>query len=174
MKNDEKHLYKLDELSDYKVASEDPDVRSWDVRDGDNRIIGKVDNLIVNKPAKRVVYLDVEVDKTIIDAKHDPYGRPEHVDIREFVNKDGETHVIIPIGMVNLNVENKTVHAHGINHKTFSETKRFDSTNPINRDYETNVLNSYNRDHLPPVETYYEDDTFYDRDEFDRSKYSKR
>ena len=109
MKNEERHLYKLDELSDYKVASDDPDVSGWEVRDADNRVIGKVDNLIVNKHAERVVYLDVAVDKTIIDARHDPYGRPENVDIREFVNKDGENHVIIPIGMVSLDLENKTV-----------------------------------------------------------------
>src|SRR5690606_13201604 len=102
MINQEKHLYNLDELSDYKVASEDPDVRSWDVRDADNRVIGKVDNLLVNKEARRVVYLDVEVDKTIIDLNHDPYGKPEHISIREFINKDGENHVIVPIGMVNL------------------------------------------------------------------------
>lgn len=174
MKNEEKHLYKLDELSDYKVASDDPDVRNWEVRDAENRVIGKVDNLIVNKPAQRVVYLDVEVDKTIIDARHDPYARPEHADIREFVNKDGDNHLIIPIGMVNLNVENKTVHAAGVNHRTFSETKRYNTANPINREYERDVLDSYNREHLPPVETYVEDDTFYDRDEFNRDRYSKR
>ena len=173
MKNEERHLYKLDELSDYKVASDDPDVRSWEVRDADNRVIGKVDNLIVNKPAQRVVYLDVEVDKSIIDAKHDPYGRPAHVDIREFVNKDGENHVIVPIGMVNLDLENKTVLAQGINHLTFAQTKRFSRENPINRDYEVTVLDTYNRDLVPPA-TAYEDEQFYERDEFDRDRYSRR
>jgi hypothetical protein len=34
-----------------------------DVKDANNRIIGKVDHLLVNKTAERVVYLDVEVDK---------------------------------------------------------------------------------------------------------------
>lgn len=173
MKNEEKHLYKLDELSDYKVASEDPDVRSWDVRDADNRVIGKVDNLLVNKEARRVVYLDVEVDKSIIDARHDPYGRPENLEVREFINKDGENHVIVPIGMVNLDVDNKTVHANGLNHRTFEETKRYNIAEPINRDYERVVLNSYNRDQLPPDHVY-EDENFYDRDEFDRNRYSKR
>lgn len=172
MKNEEKHLYNLDELSDYKVASEDPDVRSWEVRDADNRVIGKVDNLLVNKAARRVVYLDVEVDKTIIDAKHDPYGRPQNVEIREFLNKDGDNHIIIPIGMVNLDKDNKTVLAHAINHRTFSETKRFHPGSTVNREYETAVLGSYNREH-PPVEVY-DDDNFYDRDEFDRNKYSQR
>lgn len=173
MKNDEKHLYNLDELTDYKVASDDPDVRSWDVRDEENRVIGKVDNLLVNKNAKRVVYLDVEVDNSIIDANHDPYGRPEHVDIREFINKDGENHVIVPIGMVNLDLENKTVRANGINHRTFAETKRFSTQNTIDRSYENAVLDSYNRDRIPS-ETIYEDDRFYERDEFDRGRYSNR
>lgn len=172
MKNNEKHLYNLDELSDYKVASDDPDVRSWEVRDADNRVIGKVDNLLVNKTAKRVVYLDIEVDNTIIDAKHDPYGRPQNVEIREFVNKDGENHVIVPIGMVNLDIEHKTVIAHGINHRTFAETKRFHEGDTINREYETVVLDSYNREN-PPVEIY-DEDHFYERDEFDRNRYSKR
>lgn len=173
MKKEEKHLYKLKELSDYKVASDDPDVRGWEVRDADNRVIGKVDSLMVNKPARRVVYLDVEVDQSIIDAKHDPYGRPEHRDIREFVNKDGENHVIIPIGMVSLDAENKTVKTQGINHRTFAETKRFSVENPINREYEVVVLDSYNRENVPP-ETVYEDDRFYERDEFDRERYSRR
>ena len=172
MSNEEKHLYNLDELSDYKVASDDPDVRSWEVRDADNRVIGKVDSLLVNKTAKRVVYLDVEVDKSIIDAKHDPYGRPQNVELREFVNKDGDNHVIVPIGMVNLDKENKTVLAHAIDHRTFAETKRYHKGDPINREYETAVLGSYNREH-PPVETY-EDDAFYERDEFDRNKFSQR
>jgi hypothetical protein len=34
--------------------------------DANNRIIGKVDHLLVNKTAERVVYLDVE-DTTVIE-----------------------------------------------------------------------------------------------------------
>lgn len=170
MKNEERHLYKLEDLSDYKVASDDPDIRNWEVRDADNRVVGKVDSLLVNKPSRRVVYVDVEVDKSIIDANHDPYGRPAHVDIREFVNKDGENHVIVPIGMVNLDVDNKTVRAQGIDHRTFAETKRYNRENPINRNYEETVLNSYNRKPLPPGNIY-DEDRFYERDEFDKDRY---
>ena len=173
MKNEEKHLYNLDELSDYKIASDDPDIRNWEVRDADNRVIGKVDSLLVNKAAQRVVYLDVEVDKTIIDAKHDPYGRNENIDIKEFVNKDGENHVIVPIGMVNLDEDHNTVHANGINHRTFAETKRYRKGERINREYEVIVLDSYNRQQHPTDEVY-KDEQFYERDEFDRSRYSNR
>lgn len=171
MKN-EKHLYNLDELSDYKVASDDPDVRGWDVRDADNRVVGKVDNLLVNKDSKRVVYLDVQVDKTIIDAKHDPYGRPNNMDVREFINKDGENHVIVPIGMVNVDRDNKNVLANGIDHRTFAETKRYRPGDQLNREYETIVLKSYNR--KTPPDYVYEDDSFYERDEFDRNRYTNR
>jgi sporulation protein YlmC with PRC-barrel domain len=73
---DKKHrnLFRLHELSDYKVASHYPDVRGWKVIDADNRKIGEVDELLVNKATERVVYLDVEVDKKLIEEGHEPYG----------------------------------------------------------------------------------------------------
>ena len=45
----ERNLYYLEELSDYKVADSDKDVRGWEVKDIDGRTVGKVDNLLVNK-----------------------------------------------------------------------------------------------------------------------------
>lgn len=135
----------MNELSDYKISDGYPDVRGWDVKDFDNRVIGKVDNLLVNIDAQRVVYLDVEVDKTIIDAKHDPYGRPTHLEVREFVNKDGENHIIIPIGLVDLNSDSKYVYTDILDHQTFAETKRFRKGDHLNRAYENQVLDSYGR-----------------------------
>ncbi|PKP19415.1 MAG: photosystem reaction center subunit H, partial [Bacteroidetes bacterium HGW-Bacteroidetes-22] len=35
-----KNLFKLDELSGYKVAENYSDVRGWDVKDANNRTIG--------------------------------------------------------------------------------------------------------------------------------------
>jgi hypothetical protein len=43
------------------------------MKDANNRIIGKVDHLLVNKTAERVVYLDVEVDTTVIEEGHETY-----------------------------------------------------------------------------------------------------
>ena len=145
MAEDKKNLYYLHELSDYKVASQDSDVRGWDIKDADNRVIGKVDNLLVNKRKDKVVYLDVEVDKTIIDANHDPYGRPNSAQVHEFINSEGENHIIIPIGLVRLNEEQKYVYAETINHQTFAETKRFEKGRAVDREYETVVLESYDR-----------------------------
>lgn len=143
--NKNKRLFYLNELSDYKISSDDPDVRGWVVKDADNRVIGKVDNLLVNKEIEKVVYLDVEVDSTIIEANHDPYGRPANADVREFINKDGENHIIIPVGLVNLNTDQKFVYTDTINHQTFAETKRFAGGHDIQRDYEVVVLDSYGR-----------------------------
>ena len=145
MSHHKKHLYNLDELSDYKISDGYPDVRGWDVKDIDNRMIGKVDNLLVNKDAERVVYLDVEVDGSIIDAKHDPYGRPAHVEVREFVNKDGDNHIIIPIGLVDLNTDSNYVYSDILDHQTFAETKRYRKGDNVHRDYEVQVLDSYGR-----------------------------
>ena len=145
MKEANKHLYYLNELSDYKVDSHYPDVSGWSVKDRDNRVIGKVDNLLVNKNLMKVVYLDVDVDKTIIEANYDPYSGSRNADVREFVNKEGDTHVIIPIGMVHIHEDQKYVHTESIDHQTFAETKRFTSGENLDRAYEVNVLDSYRR-----------------------------
>lgn len=145
MTDKKKNLYYLHELSDYKVASDDPDVRGWPVKDRDNRVIGKVDNLLVNKDKEQVVYLDVEVDETIIEANHDPYASSANSDVHEFINKDGEEHIIIPIGLVSLNEDQEFVYTDRINHQTFAETKRIKKGSAIERNYEVVVLESFDR-----------------------------
>ncbi|WP_211222975.1 photosystem reaction center subunit H [Salinimicrobium terrae] len=145
-KENRKHLFYLHELSDFKVDSDDPDVRGWSVKDVDNKVVGKVDNLLVSKEKKRVVYLDIEVDKSIIDANHDPYGKPASGDVHEFINKEGENHLILPVGLARLNVDDKFVYTDKIDHRTFAETKRVEKGYDVDREYEVVVLESYNRD----------------------------
>ena len=143
--NREKHLFYLNELSDYKVSSDDPDVRGWKVKDVDNRVIGEVDNLLVNKHTERVVYLDVEVDKSIIEGAHNPYRSSASEGVHEFINKEGENHIIIPIGLVKLNDDENFVYTDKVNYKTFAETKRMKKGSNVNREYEDVVLESYER-----------------------------
>ncbi len=167
MADENKDLYYLNELSDYKVAEDYPDVRGWEVKDADNRTIGKVDNLLVSKSAKRVVYLDIEVDEAVIEAGHDTYGESAANGVHEYLNKEGEDHLIIPIGMVNLNESEELVHSNQVTHETFAKTSRFNKGEVINRDYELLVYGSY----LPKsTDTRVEDDkNFYDRKEFKKS-----
>lgn len=162
MEKNNKNLYYLHELSDYKVADGDPDVRGWKVNDIEQRCLGKVDNLIVNKNTQRVVYLDVEVDPSIIAANHSPYGTPAIEGVHEFLNKEGDNHLIIPIGLVTLDKDSEKVHTDSINHRTFAETKRTAKNEAISRDYELIILKSYNQS----SETYPEGEQLYDRAEF--------
>ncbi len=165
MKDEERSLFYLNELSDYKVASDDSDVRGWEVIDREKRSIGKIDNLLVNKSTERVVYLDVEVDTSIIEANHEPYSSSVESGVHEFLNEDGENHLIIPIGLVTLDKENKTVNTNNIDHQTFAESKRFKKGEIIKRDYELMMLNNYKRDQTK----YPEDDSLYEREEFTRN-----
>ena len=158
MSNSEKHLYSLDELSDYKISEGYPDVRGWSVKDADNRIIGKVDNLLVSTAAERVVYVDVDVDQSIIDAKYDPYSNPENPEVREFLNKEGENHIIIPIGLVDFSENQKHVLTNTVNHRTFAETKRYKKESGLDREYERHVLSSYNRPSFKANTDHHEND----------------
>ena len=145
MSTKEKHLYYLTELKDYKVNSKDPDIRGWRVKDLDSRITGKVDDLLVNMELGKVVYVDVEVDQAVIDTNHDPYSAVQDSQIKEFINKDGENHIIIPIGLVDLNLDDKYVYTETIDYQTFAETKRYRSGTHVSRAYERHVLGSYDR-----------------------------
>lgn len=163
-KDKEKNLYYLEELSDYTVADSDKDVRGWEVQDADGRVIGKVDNLLVNKHTERVVYLDVEVDNSIIEANHQPYSAKAKDGVHEFINEDGENHLIVPIGLANLNLDSEIVLTDSVNHRTFSETKRIKKGANVDRGYELLVLDNYNRNN--DGSTYPTDESFYNRPEF--------
>jgi uncharacterized protein (TIGR02271 family) len=65
------HLARLDELNDYKVADDDPDVRGWVVKTRDGLAAGRVDGLIVDTDAMKVCYLDVELDRSSLKLKED-------------------------------------------------------------------------------------------------------
>lgn len=149
MKTTEKHLYYLSELSDYTVETDYPDVRNWPVKDSVFRTIGTVRDLVVNKSTEKVVYLDVEVDRSVINDQNYRHGRPADTDVHNFINEEGEDHVIVPIGLVDINRTEEYVFTENIDHKTFSETKRKRGDAPVDREYETAVLSSYGRRYAP-------------------------
>jgi len=168
MENKDRNLYKLDELSDYKIASDYSDVRGWKIVDADNRTIGKIDNLWVNKDMQRVVYLDVNVDKGLIDDNHNEvHDAIANDNGREFVYKDGDSHIIIPIGSVSINKDTKTVMANSIGYNTFRNTSRYNSQHNFDRNYERSVMKSYYPETDSSLNNDYDDDNFYKRREFD-------
>jgi hypothetical protein len=168
MENKERNLYRLDELSDYKIASNYSDVRGWKIVDADNRTIGKIDNLWVNKDMQRVVYLDVNLDKGLIDdSRNEVHDAIANENGREFIYKDGDSHIIIPIGSVSINKDTKIVMANSIGYDTFRNTSRYNRQHNFDRDYERNVLKSYYPKNESGFGSESDDDNFYNRREFD-------
>lgn len=164
MTDKNKNLFNLDELSDYKVAQNYTDVRGWHIKDSNNRIIGKVDHLLVNKIAQRVVYLDVEVDASLIEEGHNTYQDSVSAGVHGFLNKEGESHLIIPIGMATIDQENKFVKTNRIDSSTFAKAKRFKRQDDIDFAYELNTIRHYRGDNT--IHSSNSLDGFYDLEEF--------
>lgn len=164
--NREKKLFYLNELSNYVVDDKDKDVRGWVVKDGQDRPVGKVDNLLVNKSTERVVYLDVEVDESIINKNFEPYQRDKSSsETHNFINEDGENHIILPIGLANLDIENEVVYSKSVDQDTFAHTKRHQKGTDIEREYEVIIIDTYDRSENK--KSYGEDDEFYDNQHFE-------
>jgi photosynthetic reaction center H subunit len=73
----------LSALDDYEIADGYPEVRGWEVRDADDRSIGRVHDLLVDVGALRVRYLDVELAS-------------------RFATTEGDRRVLIPVERVDL------------------------------------------------------------------------
>jgi hypothetical protein len=167
MTDTNKNLFSLDELSGYKVAENYSDVRGWNVKDANNRVIGKVDQLLVSKANKRVVYLDVEVDETLIEEGHKTYQNQVSEGVHEFLNKEGENHLIIPIGMAIIDKKNKLVNTNQIDSSTFTQAKRFRKGDAIDFAFELNLVRHYKGDNT--IHSSNSVDGFYDREEFNNT-----
>ncbi|MEO7976849.1 PRC-barrel domain-containing protein [Flavobacterium sp.] len=167
MENKDKNLYRLDELSDYKIASNYSDVRGWKIVDSENHTIGKIDNLWVNKDMQRVVYLDVKLDKGLLDDRNELHDKIANDNGKEFIYKEGDSHIIIPIGSVNINKDTKIVMANSIGYDTFRNTSRYNTQHNFDREYERKVMKSYYPENDPGSGHDSNDDEFYKRREFD-------
>jgi sporulation protein YlmC with PRC-barrel domain len=86
------NLHALSNLDDYKVASDDPDVRGWTVISGDNENVGKVDELIVDTKRMKVRYLVVDINNKYV-------ADPDNEDF----------HMLIPVGAARLHEKNNDV-----------------------------------------------------------------
>ncbi len=167
MSDKEKDLHYLDDMSNYKVADDYPDPRGWEVKDIDGRTIGKVDGMLASKSAERVVYLDVEVDESIIEKGHEKLSTSASKGVHEFINEDGDTHLIVPIGMVRLDDENESVLSDQITHYTFAKANRRTKGADFDRHYEVELYRLYvNDDDEGLAVPLTDDDDFYNREEF--------
>lgn len=116
-------LQRLNDLDDYKVASDDPDVRGWSVISGDNEKIGTVDELIVDTQRMKVRYLVVDVKDGLGFEKN-------------------ENHLLVPIGAARLHDKNNDVIVSGLTSTNLKGYPAFRGS-AITRDYENSVRRFY-------------------------------
>ena len=124
IQNDNRHLYRLNELKDYKVASDDPDVRGWEIFDRDNERFGTIKELIVDPEKKKVRYLDVEPSSDLSSA--------------------GNERLLIPIGVAKLDKDNKNVIVNEVDKDALTSFPLY-TGDVVARDYEIDVVERFNR-----------------------------
>lgn len=120
----DQHLYRLGELDDYKVASDDPDVRGWTIVDRDNREFGKINELIVDPEQEKVRYLDVTQ--------------------KGYRGTAGEEHLLIPIGVARIDETDDRVIVRDIDTDLLNSYPSHKG-DVITRDYEYEVIERFNR-----------------------------
>jgi uncharacterized protein (TIGR02271 family) len=132
MANEMDRVVPMNQLSGYKVADGEPDIRGWDVVASDGRRLGRVDDLLVDTQANKVRYVDV----------------------------DGEgRHVTIPIGYATLERDRKQVLVDRLGDEQFNALPAY-GRGPITRDYEEQVGRACNLGTSPATPDFYENDAF--------------
>ena len=146
----DRRLFYLNELDDYKVHHNDPDVRGWKVV-ADGREIGEIDNLIADVHKNKVRYLDVEVNDSLASSTSGS-GTPLMRDNRRESlrssdssrsREDGSPHMLIPIGMARVDSDNKTIQLDSsVDLNTLQSCPRHQSGETITPVYEVDVYNT--------------------------------
>ncbi len=141
----------LSELSDFKVAENEPDIRGWKVRSSDGREIGKIKDLIGDTGAMKIRYLDVSLDKKALNLKDD-------------------RRVLIPIGAARLNDDDDVV---VINRPSvdLASLPEYEGKG-FNREYEDRLRSSWGRSGTSSGagSDYYDTENFNDREFFGRRR----
>jgi uncharacterized protein (TIGR02271 family) len=144
------NIVPLDELSDFKVADGDPDVRGWKVVASDGRRIGEVEQLLVDTNAMKVRYLDVEVDDDLLDAKE-------------------ERHVLIPIGYARLDRDDDNILVDALASSDVTGLPAYDHAG-LTRDMETDIRSRFDRSGAAAAQTSTQDD-FYAHEGYDDGRF---
>ncbi|MBA2632924.1 MAG: PRC-barrel domain-containing protein [Chloroflexi bacterium] len=89
----------LDDLDDFEVHEDDPDVRGWVVLSEDGEKIGEVEDLLIDVPARKVRYLDVDVEDELLGGEN---------------GGDRDVRMLVPIGLATVDDEEDRIVVRGI------------------------------------------------------------
>lgn len=192
--NIERDLYYLENLDDFKVHEDDPDVRGWNVYDSTGNEIGEVENLIVDRTARKVRYLVIEIEDDLNRHRNLNFFESVGEDVKDFFGDDNDRHIIVPIGTVTLDEDNKRVISGSLTARHFANSPRyrFNTKTFISPNFElataryyTHENDTYNnyrnyyrdkkyRSSVDTKQYTIKDRSFYDTDLFSRNSYFNR
>jgi len=168
----------LKELKDYKVASDDPDVRGWQVVGRDGRAIGEVHDLLVDTAAMRVRYLDVELDHELVASAPvvpgtagvvGAYAAPGMAGAGPVLDPgDGRAakhHVLVPIGMATLDEDHDRVRLEGFDAQDVVVLPAYDHK-AFSREYESGLRRHFGHHDTPAAERDDYSGELYDEEHF--------
>ena len=136
-----KNIFRLEDLSDYKVADGYHDVRNWPVVGQGGFKIGRVEHLIVDKAAQRVRYIEVEMDDNWF--KDEPkVGIDKSSGVHFTLNRDGDQHMLVPIGMVRLDADHDKVLADAIHGDMLKNYPRHNYSKGLTHEHEDKTLDN--------------------------------
>lgn len=151
---DNKHLFLLSELDDYRVASGNPDVRGWTLVDTDRQKLGTINGLIVDVDKEKVRYLDVQpmADTFTEGTRH---------------------RLLIPIGIARIDDKNKCVVANELDKDRLQNLPPHQG-GAIRRAYEYEIVEKFNSPAVSGKENTDTDDDFYDHRLYNEENFYKR
>lgn len=148
--NEKRHLFRMNELDDYKVVDNEPDVRGWDIVDREKEKIGVVQEYIVDITKNKVRYLDV-------------------VATSDLSIEGGDRHFIVPIGVAKINETVNKVEVRDVDKATLMSIPDY-TGEAITRNYEFDVVERLKGEREGAVGDKFYDNEFYN----DANFYSHR
>jgi sporulation protein YlmC with PRC-barrel domain len=151
--SDKEYRNNLVELSNsgYEIVADEPDIRKWKVRNGDGKILGVVDDLILDKQLRKVRYIVLDLE-----------GKPLNLLSRK---------VLIPIGISRFDDVDDVVILPNITIEHLATLPAYNK-GKIRIDEERRIRNRFS---APDARVSYddriEDDHFYDNSQFDDTNY---
>ncbi len=138
-------LFRLNDLSDYEIADNQPDIRGWKLIGSDGVRFGKVRDLLIEKEFEKVRYVDVELEN-------------------EFRGEAHNSHILVPIGMVALREHENELFVDNLTRGTIRDWPAYGG-DKIDRSYEDSIrtrLFAGQKDWTPVGSQSYYDYDYYD------------
>lgn len=132
---DYRRLNKLENLEEWQVHHDDTDIRDWKVYANDGTKVGEVENLIADKAAKKVRYVEIELEEDLAGLDH----LKSNIETRY---EDGDRYIIVPIGLINIDRDDDVVRVNSLNTNLLYNTPRYNRAAGVKPEHEV-VLYKY-------------------------------